>query len=214
MAAMRKSLSPICAITADRQDGEKVADAVRIALEAGIRWVQYRRKGGTRRQFCHDAKMLRDLTRQFGALLIVNDFADVAIAVDADGVHVGQDDLPLKETRRIMAGKIVGVSTHNLDEATEAEKGGADYIGFGPIFPTVTKDAGMPKGPGAIAEIKRFMSIPIIAIGGIVPGNVTQVFSAGCDGVAISSGIFGGDITANIADFMYNVPYFGRGAKA
>jgi thiamine-phosphate pyrophosphorylase len=211
---MRKRLSRICAITADRQEGDVVADAVRIALEAGIRCIQYRRKGGARRQFYRDAKMLRDLTRKFGALLIVNDFADAALAVDADGVHVGQDDLPLKETRRIMGGKIVGVSTHNLDEATEAEKGGADYIGFGPIFHTVTKDAGMPKGPDAIAEIKRFISIPIIAIGGIVPGNVTQVFSAGCDGVAISSGIFGGDITANIADLIYNSYRFKKIAEA
>jgi thiamine-phosphate pyrophosphorylase len=178
---------------------------VGVALEAGVRWVQYRRKNGTRRQFYHEAKKLRDLTGRFGALFIVNDFADIALAVEADGVHIGQDDLPLRETRKIMEGKIIGVSTHNLKEALAAEKGGADYIGFGPIFPTETKDAGTPKGLGALVEIKHSVAIPVIAIGGISPANAAEVFSVGCDGVAASSGIFRGDITANVANFLYTV---------
>jgi thiamine-phosphate pyrophosphorylase len=203
--AMRKRLSRICFITPDREDAERVEEVVRVALEAGIRWVQYRRKGGTRRQLYYEAEKLRDLTGRCGALFIVNDFADIALAVEADGVHIGQDDLPLREARKIMGEKIIGVSTHNLKEALAAQKGGADYIGFGPIFHTMTKDAGKPKGPGPIVEIKRYIDIPVIAIGGITPLNAAQVFYTGCDGVAASSGIFSGDITANVSDFLYNV---------
>jgi len=202
---MRKRLSRICFITPDCGDAARVERAVNVALEAGIQWVQYRRKSGTRRQLYHEAKILRDLAGRFGALFIVNDFADIALAVEADGVHIGQDDLPLREARKIMRGKIIGVSTHNLKEALAAEKGGADYIGFGPIFATATKEAGTPKGPGPLVEIKRSIVIPVIAIGGINPFNAAQVFSAGCDGVAASSGIFRGDITANVSDFLYNV---------
>jgi thiamine-phosphate pyrophosphorylase len=201
---MKKSLSPICAITPDG-DSETAEEEVRIALEAGIRWVQYRKKSGARRQLYNEAKKLRDLARRYGALFIVNDYADIALAVDADGLHVGQDDLPLKEARKIMKGKIVGVSTHNLSEAVEADLGGADYIGFGPIFHTTTKDAGFSKGPEALLEIIHSVSIPVIAIGGINPGNAGVVVDAGCDGIAVSSGIFRGDITSNVVDFLYNI---------
>jgi thiamine-phosphate pyrophosphorylase len=202
---MRKRLSRVCFITPDMGDADWVEEVVALALEAGIRWVQYRRKNGTRRQFYCGAEKLRDLTGRFGALFIVNDFADVALAVEADGVHIGQDDLPLREARKIMGEKIIGVSTHNLKEALAAQKGGADYIGFGPIFHTVTKEAGRPKGPGPLVGIKRSIDIPVIAIGGITPLNAAQVFSTGCDSVAASSGIFSGDITANVSNFLYNV---------
>jgi thiamine-phosphate pyrophosphorylase len=205
LMAMRKRLSRICFITPDRGDAERVEEVVSVALEAGIRWVQYRRKSGTRRQLFCEAKKLRDLTGRFGALFIVNDFADIALAVEADGIHIGQDDFPLREARKIIGEKIIGVSTHNLKEALAAEKEGADYIGFGPIFPTATKDAGPPKGSGPLVEIKHSINIPVIAIGGITPLNAAHVFRAGCDGVAVSSGIFSGDITANVADFLYNV---------
>jgi thiamine-phosphate pyrophosphorylase len=202
---MLKKLSPICFITPDDENGVAVEESVLKALEAGIKWVQYRRKSGTRRQLYIEAERLRNLTAGAGALFIVNDYADIAIAVGADGVHIGQDDLPLNEARRIMGEKIIGVSTHNSAEAIEAERGGADYIGYGPIFPTTTKDAGTPKGPRAIAEIKRAVSIPVIAIGGIDPLNVSGVFREGCDGVAVSSGISRGEITANVINFLYTI---------
>lgn len=202
---MPKKLSAICFITPDSEDAETVELAVRTALEAGIMWVQYRRKTGTRGQLYNEAKKLRDLTAQFGSLFIVNDYVDIALVVGADGVHVGQDDLPLREARKIMGGeKIIGVSTHNITEALEADRGGADYIGFGTIFQTATKATGAPKGPGAIAEIKRAVSIPVVAVGGINPDNVTEVFKGGCDSVAVSSAISRGEITANVVDFLYN----------
>jgi thiamine-phosphate pyrophosphorylase len=206
---MPKKLSPICFITPDAEDAGKVEATVEAtvltALEAGIRWVQYRRKSGTRRQLYNDAKKIRDLTARFSALFIVNDYVDIALLVGADGVHIGQDDLPLKEARRIMGEKIIGVSTHNIAEALEADRGRADYIGFGPIFQTDTKDAGAPKGPGAVAAIKRAVAIPVIVIGGITPGNVVGVIKEGCDGVAVSSGISRGEITANVVNFLYNI---------
>jgi thiamine-phosphate pyrophosphorylase len=202
---MSRSLSPICFITPDAEDAIKIEAVVRTALEAGIRWVQYRRKSGTRRQLYDDAKKLRDLTALFGALFIVNDYADIALAVCADGVHIGQDDLPFKEARKIMGKKIIGVSTHNITEAVEADREGAAYIGYGSIFPTITKDAGSPKGLGSIMEIKRAVAIPVIAIGGITPGNVVEVIKEGCDGVAVSAGISRGEITANVVNFLYNI---------
>ena len=205
MEMPKKKLSPICLITPDSEDSGKVEAAVRVALEAGIRWVQYRRKSGTRRRLYDDAKRIRDLTARFDAMFIVNDHVDIALVVGADGVHLGQDDLPLKEARKILGGKIIGVSTHDIDEALEADAGGADYIGFGPIFFTATKDAGTPKGPAAIAGIKRIVSIPVVAIGGINPDNVAEVFESGCDSVAISSGIFRGEITANVVNLLYNI---------
>src|ERR1700690_4239157 len=202
---MSKNLSSICLITPDAEDAGKVEAAVQTALEAGIRWVQYRRKSGTRRQLYDNAKKLRELTAQFGSLLIVNDYVDIALAVCADGVHKGQEDLPLKEARKIMGEKIIGLSTHNISQALEAYRGGADYIGFGPIFQTDTKDAGAPKGPQAIATIKQAVSMPVIAIGGITPGNVVAVLKEGCYGVAVSSGIFKGEITANVVNLLYNI---------
>ncbi|HTZ18212.1 MAG TPA: thiamine phosphate synthase [Dissulfurispiraceae bacterium] len=202
---MKNSLRPVCAITPVGSGAGILAEEVHIALDAGIRWVQFRRKGETRRQLYDEAEEIRELTREYGALFIVNDFADIALAVGADGLHIGQDDLPLREARKLMGSKIIGVSTHNLKEAVDAEHAGADYIGFGPIFQTVTKETGPPKGLESLEEIVHAVTIPVIAIGGINVGNADSVFSAGCDGVAVSSGIFSGDITANITDFLYNV---------
>jgi thiamine-phosphate pyrophosphorylase len=172
------------------------------ALESGIRWIQYREKNRSKREIFYQAVKLREITRRFDACFVVNDYVDIAIAVDADGIHIGQDDLPIAETRRIMGyTKIVGVSTHTLREAMEAEKGGADYIGFGPVFYTATKDAGEPKGVDVLRKIKDSVKIPVIAIGGIKTDNVKSVFDAGCDGAAVSSGILEGNTRENVRIF-------------
>src|SRR4030042_2401604 len=116
-------------------------------LSAGVRLIQYREKKRSRRMLYEEAVILRRLTRDFNAVFIVNDYADIALAVDADGLHLGQDDLPVREARKIIGkDKIIGISTHNFEQAIEAEKEGADYIGFGPVFHTKTKNAGVPKG--------------------------------------------------------------------
>ena len=171
-------------------------------LSAGVRWIQYREKDLSRRQIYENALNLRKLTRLFNATLIINDHADIALAVEADGVHLGQDDLPLKEARKIMGNRIVGISTHDLAQAKEAESGGADYIGFGPVFHTTTKDAGAPKGVDNIRKIKENVSIPLVAIGGINPDNVASVMRAGADAVAVATAICKGDVTVNAEKFV------------
>lgn len=172
-------------------------------LIAGVKWVQYRDKEKSRREIYEEAIRLRKLTKDFDAVYIVNDYADISLAVDADGVHLGQDDLPIEEARKIMgSNKIIGISTHSLEQAKEAEKGGADYIGFGPIFRTTTKDAGIPKGTDMLKEIKRQVHIPVVAIGGINIENIRSVLDIGVDAVAIASAILNGDIIENTTRFM------------
>ncbi|MBZ0155468.1 MAG: thiamine phosphate synthase [Alphaproteobacteria bacterium] len=196
-----KGIDRICFLTDARAGGSPGA-VVRALLESGIRWVQYREKDKTKRDMYEEALHLRELTRRFGACFIVNDYADLALAVDADGVHLGQDDLPLAEARKIMGHRIIGISAHSLREAEEAERGGADYIGFGSIFPTTTKEVGAPRGVEVLKEIKAAVRIPVIAIGGIKADNAASVFAAGCDGVAVSSGLFCGDVRENAKRFL------------
>ncbi len=167
------------------------------ALKAGIKFIQYRDKDRTRRDIYYEAVGLRELTRSFDAVLIINDHADIALAVEADGVHLGQDDLPLKEARRIMGDRIIGISTHGLAQAGEAQSGGADYIGFGPVFETLTKDAGGPKGIDNLRLITQNITVPVVAIGGINGGNLGQVMDAGAAAAAVASAVCRGDIEDN-----------------
>jgi thiamine-phosphate diphosphorylase len=192
----------ICFITDRTHTTVSVYDMVSAVLEAGILFIQYREKEKTRRQIYEEAVRLRELTRSFNAVFIVNDHADIALAVDADGVHLGQEDLPLQEARRIMGNCIIGISTHNITQAVEAEAGGADYIGFGPIFHTKTKDAGSPKGVDIIRTIQQNVSIPVVAIGGILLENVSDVLQTGADAVAVATAICEGDIGRNAHSFV------------
>ncbi len=160
------------------------------AIEAGVRFFQYRNKSGTRKEIYETSLRLASLTNKSGALFIVNDYADIAAAVGAAGVHLGQDDLPISAARKVLGmGKIIGISTHSREQAEAAQAGGADYIGFGPIFPTKTKDAGDAQGSARIAVIRQTVSIPIIAIGGITHENVQDVLKAGANGVAVISAV-------------------------
>jgi len=140
------------------------------------------------RDFLHLASEARRRTRAHGCLLIVNDRLDIALAAQADGVHLGQDDLPLQVARKLMGTKLVGISTHNVEQARAAESGGADYIGFGPIFGTWTKQTGYtPRGLAMLSEVRQAIKVPIIAIGGITEANVIQVWQSGADGAAMIS---------------------------
>jgi len=195
-------LSGLCFITG-KNSGLTLKEIVTLALNAGMQCIQYREKDKSRREIYGEALMLRGLTDKFGAALIVNDHTDIAAAVNADGVHLGQEDLPLKEAKKILGGKkIIGISTHSIEEAIAAENEGADYIGFGPIFPTKTKDAGKPKGAGALIEIKKRIKLPVISIGGITARNLSQVIDSGADAAAVSSGIIRGDITLNVTRLL------------
>jgi thiamine-phosphate pyrophosphorylase len=195
-------LGGICFITDSTYCTLSISDMVKAALDAGIKFIQLREKEGSRRRIYEDAIRLRELTISFNTALIINDYADIALAVDADGVHLGQDDLPLKEARKIMGKKIIGISTHNFEQAKKAEAGGADYIGFGPVFHTTTKDAGTPRGVDNIRIIKENVSIPIIAIGGITHHNIESVIDAGADAVAVATAVCKGDITENARKFI------------
>ncbi len=195
-------LNGICFITDRTCCVLPLHEMVRLVLEAGVTFVQYREKDRTRREIYEEAVRLRELTRLFNAVLIINDHADIALAVEADGVHLGQDDLPLREARKIMGDRIIGISTHSLDQAKDAEAGGADYIGFGPVFHTTTKDAGAPKGVDIIRVIKQNVNIPVVAIGGIGPENLSSVLNSGADAVAVATAVCRGDISQNAKELV------------
>ena len=196
-------LDGLCFITGRKTSQLSCENMALGVLKAGVRWIQYRNKDGSRREIFRESVKLRKITRDFNSMLIINDHADIALAADADGVHLGQDDLPLKEARKIMGSdKIIGISTHSLDEAIDAGRSGADYIGFGPIFHTLTKDAGTPKGISLLGEIKNKVHIPVVAIGGINLENVRSVFETGADAIAVSSAILSGKIEENVERFF------------
>lgn len=192
----------ICFITDKKYSDLPLNDMIAVVLHAGVRCIQYREKDLSRREIYENAVTLRKMTGLFNATFIINDHADIALAVDADGVHLGQDDLPLKEARKIMGNRIVGISTHSLAQAMEAELQGADYIGFGPVFYTTTKDAGAPKGVDNIRIIKENVGIPVVAIGGIGLDNIASVINAGADAVAVATAICKGDIAVNAEKFV------------
>ncbi len=128
--------------------------------------------------------------RGAGAVFIVNDHADIALAVEAHGVHLGQDDLPIEQARKVLGrSRIIGISTHSPEQARTAEVVGADYIGFGPVFRSVTKDAGPLQGLERLRQVRDAVSLPILAIGGIDRDNAGEVLAAGIDGIAVISAV-------------------------
>ena len=171
---------------------------IELALQNGVTLLQYRAKEYSSRKMLRDAKLLKELSRKYDVPLIVNDRLDIALAVDADGLHVGQDDLPMDVARRYLGEKIIGVSATCYDEAKEAVLLGADYVGVGPVFPTLTKkDAKPPCGLEEMQRLKKdFPGTPLIAIGGIDLTNIKDVIKAGIDGAAIISAIFGSSDTS------------------
>ncbi len=181
--------------------GRRLADVVRAMLEGGVRVLQLRWKGAPAVDLVAVAREVRALTRARSALFFVNDRADVAAAVGADGVHLGQGDLPVQAVRRILGrGACIGVSTHDLKQAREAERAGADYIGFGPIFPTASKETGhSPRGLRRLREVREAVCLPIVAIGGIRRESAADVLAAGADAVAMISELAGAaDVTSRV----------------
>ncbi|MEI7434226.1 MAG: thiamine phosphate synthase [Methanomicrobiales archaeon] len=168
------------------------------AVNGGADVIQLRDKGMSGRGLFITACEIRDITRIAGALFIVNDRIDIAIASGADGVHLGQDDLPLFVARQLAPGDfIIGISVGSVTEAVNAEAGGADYVAVSPVFGTGTKpDAGPGHGMAVVRAIRKNVSIPVIGIGGITKENVREVLLSGADGIAVVSAIISSeDIT-------------------
>ena len=166
----------------------KTAEAI---IDGGAKILQLRAKRLSSKEFLETARIIRKITKDKGTVFIVNDRVDIALLTDADGVHLGQGDLPVKEARRLLGNnKIIGYSTHNLREALEAVRLPVDYISFGPIFPTKTKeDAQTPKGLKGLSEVRKSVGIPIVAIGGITETNMAHVLKEGVESVAMISEI-------------------------
>jgi len=167
--------------------------------------MQLRAKDLLTRDFLAVAQKIREICQCHGCLLIINDRADIALAVDADGVHVGQEDLPLAVARKVVGPrKLIGVSTHDPQQAIEAERGGADYIGFGPLFGTSTKATGYTaRGLDQLREIRRLVRIPIVAIGGVTAERASSALAAGANAVAmISDLVLAPDVTAKVRETL------------
>ncbi|HHY37673.1 MAG TPA: thiamine phosphate synthase [Clostridia bacterium] len=164
-------------------------DLTKAAVEEGAQLVQLREKGLEAKDLVRIAREMRDVCHEHGALLIVNDRVDVAFEADADGVHVGQEDISPETARVILGpGKIVGVSVDNLAEAEEAATAGVDYVGLGPVYATSTKDCGvLPCGASLVKEVATRVRLPVFGIGGITPENTLPVLQAGAAGVAVIS---------------------------
>ena len=172
------------------------------AVRAGVDTVQYRDKSAETGRMYTEAAALRGLCTS--ARLIINDRIDIALAVDADGVHIGQADMPYDAARRILGDdRIIGVTVHNLKEAVAAVDMGADYLGVSPIFATDTKsDAGKPCGLDMLKQIRAAVEIPLVAVGGITLENGPEVVAAGADAIcAISAVVTKDDVTAEIRKF-------------
>jgi thiamine-phosphate pyrophosphorylase len=178
---------------------------VRQAVDAGAHLIQYRNKTNSSRTLFCEAAQMKEICAQSCSRLIINDRIDIALAVDADGVHLGQEDLPFAQARRLLGDrKIIGVTVHSVEEALEADAKGADYLGVSPIFITSTKaDAGQPCGLETLSAIRRICKTPIAAIGGIDLTNVREVIEAGADMVcAISAVVSKRDVSAEIRIFQ------------
>jgi thiamine-phosphate pyrophosphorylase len=178
-------------ITDRKQVKMPLAAAVRLALEGGVRAVQLREKDLPVRELLQLAQELRAITKEFGARLFINDRVDVANAVIADGVHLGHQSMPVKAVRKVVGNDmLIGVSTHSMEEAKDAQAGGADFITIGPIFDTPSKTKlGNPVGINILKELKCELTIPFYALGGVKGGNIAQVINAGATGVAMISAI-------------------------
>jgi thiamine-phosphate pyrophosphorylase len=178
----------------DRQflGGKDDLEVARQVVDGGAGVIQLRDKQSKKGELLLVAQKLKELCSQAGVLFIVNDYLDLALAVDADGLHIGQDDLPLHVARReLPIDRIIGCSVTTSSQATKAQNEGADYIAVGSVFPTATKKETIVVGMDAVRKLKRTISTPLVAIGGINESNAGEVVAAGADAVAVISAVLG-----------------------
>jgi thiamine-phosphate pyrophosphorylase len=186
--------------------GERdLLDVCELALTSGVRIIQLRDKRADTPALVEQARALHKLTRRFGALLLVNDQVEAALASGADGVHLGQDDMSLAEARRMLGGSAtIGISVQTPEEARRAEEGGATYLAANMVFPTPTKtDMDTHIGPVGVRALRQATSLPLVAIGGIKADNAAEVVAAGADGVAVVSAVMASrDVAASCRELL------------
>ncbi len=176
------------------------------ALSAGISALQFREKSGSTRVLYQHAKVVQRMASAYHTPFIINDRLDLALALEADGLHVGQDDLPAKRARKLIGpNKILGVSAGSLKEAVQAEADGADYLGVGAVFPTGTKKDATSISMEAFREICQSVAIPVVAIGGITQENVPLLKEKGAEGVAVISAVWEADDPMKAVNAFKNV---------
>lgn len=206
---------PSVYVVADRSfgRGRPLEDLVAAAVAGGATMVQLREKEWNAGRVVEAGRRLLEITRGAGVPLIVNDRADIAHAIGADGVHLGPDDLPLGDARRLLGPeKIIGASAATVEEALAAQAGGASYVGVGSVFPTGSKpDAGEAIGVEPLTRIKAAVEIAVVAIGGITHANAALAIRAGADGVAVISAVVGADDVAGAARRLMEVVRAARG---
>jgi thiamine-phosphate pyrophosphorylase len=188
----------------DQAGGHEPVALARILLDAGVRVMQLRLKSASGRDLLAAARAIATMCRERGAMLIVDDRTDIAMLAGADGVHLGQEDLPLEAARRLAGSEmIIGISTHSVEQAVAAERGGADYIGFGPMYPGGLRDNVVGKGLDLLREVRAAVRIPIVAIGGITEATMPAVLEAGADACAIITDIVRApDIAAKVRTIL------------
>lgn len=181
-------------VTDNSDDVEKFLNTIEEGIKGGVSVVQIREKTADTLEFYNLALRVKEITTKYNVPLIINDRVDIALAIDADGVHVGQSDMPCDVTRKLIGeDKILGVSAATIPEAKKAERDGADYIGTGAVFPTATKDDAPSITKDELKEIVESINIPVVAIGGITLENASQLTDTGIAGLSVVSAIMSSD---------------------
>ncbi|KZX13641.1 thiamine phosphate synthase [Methanobrevibacter oralis] len=191
---MNKNDLKLYLVTDNSDDEKKFLNTIEEAIKGGVSLVQIREKTKDTIEFYNLALKVKKITKKYNIPLIINDRIDVALAIDADGVHIGQTDMPCKITRKLIGNnKILGVSASTVSEAQKAEKDGADYIGSGAVFPTSTKDDAPFITKKELKEIVKSINIPVVAIGGITLDNASELKDTGIAGLSVVSAIMSSD---------------------
>ena len=192
----------------DPAGGHEPVSLAEMLLDSGVQIMQLRLKDAPGRDFLAAARTIAEMCRKRGAILIINDRLDIAILADAHGVHLGQTDLPLEAARRIAGpDMMIGISTHNVEQARAAENGGADYIGFGPLYPGGLRNNVSGQGLDSLRAIRAAVKIPIVAIGGITEARVAETLTAGANAVAIITDVVNApDIATKVRSILALAP--------
>ena len=193
-------------VTDNSEDVDKFLNTIEEAIKGGVTVVQIREKTADTLDFYNLALKVKEITSKYDVPLIVNDRVDIALAIDADGVHVGQSDMPCDVTRKLIGqNKILGVSAATVKEAEKAESDGADYIGTGAVFPTATKDDAESVTKDELTEIVKSIDIPVVAIGGINLDNARELNGTGIAGLSVVSAIMSSDNPKKSSQELLNI---------